>query len=930
MPSFSTTLEQAIHAALALANARRHEFATLEHLLLALIDEPDALKVMKACSVDTEELRQTLVEFVDEDLSNLVTEIDGSEAVPTAAFQRVIQRAAIHVQSSGRTEVTGANVLVAIFAERESNAAYFLQEQDMTRYDAVNFIAHGVAKDPSYGESRPVQGTSEPEEETQGVTEGDSERQPLENFATNLNEKAQIGSIDPLIGREPEIERTVQILCRRRKNNPLLVGEAGVGKTAIAEGLAKKIVDGDVPEVLADAKIYALDLGALVAGTKYRGDFEKRLKGILAQLKKEKHAVLFIDEIHTIIGAGAASGGVMDASNLIKPMLASGELKCIGSTTYHEYRGIFEKDRALARRFQKIDVNEPSVEDSVKILRGLKPYFETHHAVKYTNDAIKTAVELSARYINDRKLPDKAIDVIDEAGAAQHLVDPGAPARNDDRLGPPFHQHRHRIGRFGCGQRGFDASGQAFAGLLGIECLGDATDIGGDIGQRVGFGDQVGQAGVADGGQAAFVAGDGQRGDDQVGPESADAVDVDVQVRPDAGQIGHYVRGMIRMIVHAHQPVGPAQGADDLGVGAGVRDDAHARIVSHPAEGSNGGAAVFLLHALEPVAEGRMPTFGHFGGDRAPVAVAHDLDVDPGARFVPAQRAMEIGGRLHLAAVQAEDDVAGFQAQPVVVLALAHVQNQQSAVGTEILAQAWIDRGQFQTGMQAGEFEEVHFGDGGHVRQLGHGYVVQLLEFADHARWHRGVRGVRRGRDMETPGERAAFRGDVHGQALPVAQQFEGGRLAGREPAHALGQFLHRGLRVVADRLAVELDDHVAAFQAGLVGRSARGHALDAGSVVRGFQDHADAGALAGAAGPGPAQFGAGLRHFTGRVGHGLAGLFQGFLEPFHLGAGGLLVVLRGQRREAGDQQDQGQEGDASLHGVVSVGLGYRRCYRAV
>ncbi len=422
MPSFSTTLEQAIHAALALANARRHEFATLEHLLLALIDEPDALKVMKACSVDTEELRQTLVEFIDEDLANLVTEIDGSEAVPTAAFQRVIQRAAIHVQSSGRTEVTGANVLVAIFAERELNAAYFLQEQDMTRYDAVNFIAHGVAKDPSYGESRPVQGASEPDEEAQGVTEGDKKELALAKYCVDLNAKAREGDVDPLIGREHEVERCIQVLCRRRKNNPLLVGDPGVGKTAIAEGLARKITAGETPAVLAKTTIFSLDMGALLAGTRYRGDFEERLKAVMSELEDHPDAVLFIDEIHTVIGAGATSGGAMDASNLLKPALQGGKLRCMGSTTYKEFRQHFEKDRALSRRFQKIDVNEPSVEDSVKILRGLKPYFEQHHSVRYTNDAIKTSVELSARYINDRKLPDKAIDVIDEAGAAQHLV----------------------------------------------------------------------------------------------------------------------------------------------------------------------------------------------------------------------------------------------------------------------------------------------------------------------------------------------------------------------------------------------------------------------------------------------------------------------------------------------------------------------------
>ncbi|MHA6344721.1 ATP-dependent Clp protease ATP-binding subunit ClpA [Roseivivax sp. CAU 1761] len=425
MPSFSNTLEQAIHAALALANSRSHEFATLEHLLLALVDEPDAARVMKACDVDTEELRTTLVEFIDGDLSNLVTDIEGSEAVPTAAFQRVIQRAAIHVQSSGRTEVTGANVLVAIFAERESNAAYFLQEQEMTRYDAVNFIAHGVAKNPAFGESRPVQGASEPEEEAQATetaSSGDQKESALAKYCVDLNAKSRKGDVDPLIGRESEVERCIQVLCRRRKNNPLLVGDPGVGKTAIAEGLARKIVNGQTPDVLSETTIFSLDMGALLAGTRYRGDFEERLKAVVNELEEHPDAVLFIDEIHTVIGAGATSGGAMDASNLLKPALQGGRLRTMGSTTYKEFRQHFEKDRALSRRFQKIDVNEPSVEDTVKILKGLKPYFEEHHDIKYTADAIKTAVELSARYINDRKLPDKAIDVIDEAGAAQHLL----------------------------------------------------------------------------------------------------------------------------------------------------------------------------------------------------------------------------------------------------------------------------------------------------------------------------------------------------------------------------------------------------------------------------------------------------------------------------------------------------------------------------
>ena len=427
MPSFSNTLEQAIHAALAQANARKHELATLEHLLLALLDEPDALKVMKACSVDVDELRTTVVTFIDEDLSTLETDIEGSEAVPTAAFQRVIQRAAIHVQSSGRTEVTGANVLVAIFAERESNAAYFLQEQDMTRYDAVNFIAHGVAKDPSYGENRPVAGSSDEDEDPMssaqtGEGEADKKESALAKYCVDLNDKANKGDVDPLIGRDHEVERCIQVLCRRRKNNPLLVGDPGVGKTAIAEGLAKKIVEGQTPEVLSKSTIYSLDMGALLAGTRYRGDFEERLKAVVTELEDHPDAVLFIDEIHTVIGAGATSGGAMDASNLLKPALQGGKLRCMGSTTYKEFRQHFEKDRALSRRFQKIDVAEPSVDDTVKILRGIKSYFEDHHHVKYTADAIKTAVELSSRYINDRKLPDKAIDVIDEAGAAQHLL----------------------------------------------------------------------------------------------------------------------------------------------------------------------------------------------------------------------------------------------------------------------------------------------------------------------------------------------------------------------------------------------------------------------------------------------------------------------------------------------------------------------------
>ncbi len=422
MPSFTTTLEQAIHSALAYANARKHELATLEHLLLALIEEPDAARVMKACSVDLDELKKTLVDFIDDDLSTLVTDVEGSEAVPTAAFQRVIQRAAIHVQSSGRNEVTGANVLVAIFAERESNAAFFLQEQDMTRYDAVNFIAHGVAKDPSFGEARPVLGADEPHHETPKAEAGEAKESALSKYCVDLNVKARKGEVDPLIGREAEVERAIQVLCRRRKNNPLLVGDPGVGKTAIAEGLAKKIVDGQTPEILAHATIFSLDMGSLLAGTRYRGDFEERLKQVVKELEDHPDAILFIDEIHTVIGAGATSGGAMDASNLLKPALQGGKLRCMGSTTYKEFRQHFEKDRALSRRFQKIDVNEPSVPDAIKILMGLKPHFEEHHDLRYTAEAIKAAVELAARYINDRKLPDSAIDVIDEAGAAQHLL----------------------------------------------------------------------------------------------------------------------------------------------------------------------------------------------------------------------------------------------------------------------------------------------------------------------------------------------------------------------------------------------------------------------------------------------------------------------------------------------------------------------------
>ncbi|HEV7354178.1 MAG TPA: ATP-dependent Clp protease ATP-binding subunit ClpA [Brevundimonas sp.] len=421
MPSFSRPLEETLHRAVAYANARRHEYATLEHLLLALIDDPDAAGVMQACNVDLAALRGALTLYVDTDLSALATS-DGEDAKPTAGFQRVIQRAVIHVQSSGREEVTGANVLVAIFSERESHAAYFLQEQDMTRYDAVNYIAHGIAKKPGAAETRPARaagGSREDAEDAQAVKSGG---EALEAYCVDLNEKSRQGKVDPLIGRQAEVERSIQILCRRTKNNPLLVGDPGVGKTAIAEGLARKIVNGEVPDVLKDATIYSLDMGALLAGTRYRGDFEERLKQVVKELEGHDNAILFIDEIHTVIGAGATSGGAMDASNLLKPALASGSLRCMGSTTYKEYRQHFEKDRALVRRFQKIDVNEPTVEDSVKILRGLKTYYEEHHKVRYTDSAVRTAVELSARYMSDRKLPDKAIDVIDEAGASQKLL----------------------------------------------------------------------------------------------------------------------------------------------------------------------------------------------------------------------------------------------------------------------------------------------------------------------------------------------------------------------------------------------------------------------------------------------------------------------------------------------------------------------------
>ena len=422
----SRNLEQTLHRALSLASERRHEYATLEHLLLGLADDSDAATVLRACGVDLDKLRSDLSEFLDKDLSGLATDRAG-DPKPTAGFQRVVQRAAIHVQSSGRDEVTGANVLVALFSERESHAVYFLQLQDMTRLDAVNFISHGIAKAPGRTQQRPVQGAKE---ESGNETEreekpGRRAQDALSNYCVNLNKKATAGKIDPLIGRDIEIERTIQILCRRTKNNPLYVGDPGVGKTAIAEGLAKRIVEGDVPEVLAKSTIFALDMGSLLAGTRYRGDFEERLKAVVTELEAHPGSILFIDEIHTVIGAGATSGGAMDASNLLKPALASGALRCIGSTTYKEYRNYFEKDRALVRRFQKIDVNEPSLEDAVKILRGLKTNYEKHHKVRYTEEAIRGAVELSAKYINDRKLPDKAIDVIDEVGASRMLQPEG-------------------------------------------------------------------------------------------------------------------------------------------------------------------------------------------------------------------------------------------------------------------------------------------------------------------------------------------------------------------------------------------------------------------------------------------------------------------------------------------------------------------------
>ncbi len=424
----SRNLEDTLHRAIGSARDHRHEYATLEHLLIALMDDKDAVAVLKACAVDIETLRANLLKYVENEFGGIVAADDEeNDPKPTAGFQRVLQRAAIHVQSSGREEVTGANVLVALFSERESHAVFYLHQQDMTRLDAVQYISHGVAKAPGKSERRRPEGERERRGQENGGQGEEREEQnsgaeALEAYCVDLNEKAEAGSIDPLIGRGPELERLIQILCRRTKNNPLLVGDPGVGKTAIAEGLARRIVEGDTPSVLSDAVIYALDMGSLLAGTRYRGDFEERIKAVLKELEDRPGSILFIDEIHTVIGAGATSGGSMDASNLLKPALASGSLRCIGSTTYKEYRSYFEKDRALVRRFQKIDVNEPSVDDAIKIMMGLKPVYEEHHHVRFTRDAIRTAVELSARYINDRKLPDKAIDVIDEVGAAQMLL----------------------------------------------------------------------------------------------------------------------------------------------------------------------------------------------------------------------------------------------------------------------------------------------------------------------------------------------------------------------------------------------------------------------------------------------------------------------------------------------------------------------------
>ena len=423
MPSFSDSLEKALHVALTHANERGHEYATLEHLLLALVDDMDAAAVMCACNINLDRLRDVLVEYIDTEIASLSGEHDKNSR-PTAGFQRVIQRAVVHVQSSGREKVTGANVLLAIFAEYESHAAFFLQEQDMTRYDAMNYISHGIAKCSHSPEGHLDRGIEDEQQEDIGEDKQKNKENFLEAYCVNLNEKARSGKIDPLIGRTKEINRTIQILCRRSKNNPLYVGDPGVGKTAIVEGLAKRIVEKNIPDVLCNSVIYLLDMGALLAGTRYRGDFEERLKLLVKEIEKTPEAILFIDEIHTLIGAGATSSGAMDASNLLKPALSSGGIRCVGSTTYKEYRQFFEKDRALVRRFQKIDVNEPTISDSIEIMKGLQPYFEKFHKIEYTSEAIKAAVDLSARYINDRKLPDKAIDVIDETGAAQKLFPP--------------------------------------------------------------------------------------------------------------------------------------------------------------------------------------------------------------------------------------------------------------------------------------------------------------------------------------------------------------------------------------------------------------------------------------------------------------------------------------------------------------------------
>lgn len=425
----SKELEMTLNTAFTVARSKRHEFMTVEHLLLALLDNASAVDVLKACGANLDKLRSDLQDFINS-TTPLIPDGQGDrETQPTLGFQRVLQRAVFHVQSSGKSEVSGANVLVAIFSEQESQAVYFLKQQSVARVDAVNYIAHGISKVAGHGPS-PTPSPSESEDAEEGGNEGAAH--PLTGYATNLNEQARLGKIDPLIGRDHELERVVQILARRRKNNPLLVGEAGVGKTAVAEGLAKRIVEEDVPDVIADAVVYSLDMGALLAGTKYRGDFEKRLKSLLSELRKQPNAVLFIDEIHTVIGAGAASGGVMDASNLLKPLLSSGELRCIGSTTFQEFRGIFEKDRALARRFQKVDVMAPSVDDTIKILKGLRSRFEEHHELKYTDGALESAARLADRYINDRFLPDKAIDVIDEAGAHQRLLPPEVRAKTID------------------------------------------------------------------------------------------------------------------------------------------------------------------------------------------------------------------------------------------------------------------------------------------------------------------------------------------------------------------------------------------------------------------------------------------------------------------------------------------------------------------